>query len=431
MVCDDGGLRKRPRRSLPAAAKSFHVGDTQGKLAAIAMRWTLFGFGFSRLLDGPSFMSSRFKAPQSVARHAAAFIIVVVVLALLGACRTPYQRSGFKGGYTDYRAGADMIYVTYSGNGYTDADTIIRYWHLRAAEVCGGPDKYEVIARTDRSTSTQIGGTHTSYSGSARTVGNYTTFSGTARESAPVTVNRQSAAGYVRCVNGGDYDPSRKVYDKRGNATSQAASALRQRPLDESRDNAFYSTPPSVSPPRFMATAAPKGAVGYELGASREATAETCRMAEQELSQVSADVMRCSGTSPEFGNEAIVTVRFCQEKLCQIDVSFPPYGTAFHQWFKRYDEIWQTLAHGYGRPMSDLRRLAPQCGQSYLGCFATGDVRFAAIWKWQSGTAVKLSNGPRDSFVHVNYFSAEALATRPDAQVVPVPSEPSPQYHGF
>ena len=375
-------------------------------------------------------MSYRFEPAGAVTRRGTVVVLAALV-AFLGACRTPYQRKGFTGGYTDYRAGTDMIYVTYSGNGYTGAETIIRYWHLRAAEVCGGPDHYEVVARSDRSTSTQIGQSETTYSGSATTVGNYTTFSGTARESAPVTLTHHTASGYVRCVNGGEYDPARTAFDKRGNALPQAVSGPRQREPGESRDNDAQSGSPSAGPKHYMTTEAPKGAVGYQLGSSREAMVETCRMAEREVSQVSADVMRCSGTTPEFGSEAIVTVRFCQERLCQIDVSFRPYGAALHQWLKRYDEVWQTLTNGYGRPNSDVRRLSSECSRSYLGCFATGDVRFAAIWKWENGTAVKLSNGPRDSFVHVNYFSAEAVSAAPVIAPAPRAADPSSRYRGL
>jgi hypothetical protein len=109
----------------------------------------------------------------------------------LTACATPYQAAGIRGGWEDYRADAGTIFVSYKGNGHTGPSTIVRYWRMRAAEVCGGADKYEVVSsrgHTDKAVS----------------MVNLT----------PVAITRHSAEGYVRCVNGGSYDPSRSLWEE-------------------------------------------------------------------------------------------------------------------------------------------------------------------------------------------------------------------------
>lgn len=358
-----------------------------------------------------------------------ASIIALSLLASFG-CRTPYQRQGRLGGYSDYQAGTDAIYVSYAGNGFTDASTIIRYWHLRAAEVCGGSDKYEVLARTDRST-TEVGASRSTFNGSATTHGNYTTYSGTAVHSAPITVTKLTAEGYVRCVNGGAYDSSRQVWDKRGNANSSAAPvAAGLRPPSE-EDGLSYQAPESTER-EPLNSESPTGAMGYVLGASRATVEEACRAANRELSIVSADVVRCSGPAPEFGSDAVVLLRLCEgDSLCQIDVSFPPYGAAFHQWFKRYDEVSRALANTYGRPSSEVRRLTTYCERTYLACFASGAARYTSIWQWESGAAIKLASGRTDSYIHVNYFSAQGLAAQAATSDERADPDPASPYRGL
>lgn len=136
--------------------------------------------------------------------------LVVAGLVALAGCATPYQSKGFTGGYTDYRAGADTIYVSYKGNGFTSEETVTRYWHMRAAEICGGNDKYEVVSRDGRATTEELAGGTTRFSGTATTYGNETTIRGKATQSEPIEVTKYGVEGYVRCVNGGSYSADRK-----------------------------------------------------------------------------------------------------------------------------------------------------------------------------------------------------------------------------
>ncbi len=102
---------------------------------------------------------------------------LLLPLAMAG-CATPYQASGFNGGYTDYPAGRGVHYVSFSGNGYTSKESVTAMWHRRAAELCGGSDKYEIVARD--------GSTEQSYYVANGTLN---------------SVSRSDAEGYIRCVD--------------------------------------------------------------------------------------------------------------------------------------------------------------------------------------------------------------------------------------
>lgn len=58
-----------------------------------------------------------------------------IFLIFLISCATPYQKSGFTGGYTDYQMSEDVFKVKFRGNVLVDLDTTKRYALVRAAEI--------------------------------------------------------------------------------------------------------------------------------------------------------------------------------------------------------------------------------------------------------------------------------------------------------
>ena len=125
---------------------------------------------------------------------------------LLAACSTPYQPMGAMGGYADVRAGANgAVLVTFEGNGYTSESEVTKMWFRRAAEVCGGDDRYEVLD-TKGTSETQIGPTTSTTNMTMN--GNQATATTT---STMDQTTRHKRRGLIRCVNGGEYDSNRKL----------------------------------------------------------------------------------------------------------------------------------------------------------------------------------------------------------------------------
>lgn len=121
-----------------------------------------------------------------------------------GACfmKTPNAPAGFRGGYRDFEAQPGLHFVSFQGNGFTSRDEVIAGWHKRAAELCGGPSRYEIVSQSASTRS------HTATIGSSRvdatatTYGNTTYVRGTVTEPAEIHYDKSRAEGYVRC-NGG------------------------------------------------------------------------------------------------------------------------------------------------------------------------------------------------------------------------------------
>lgn len=111
------------------------------------------------------------------AARTSALIAAAGAAIILGGCATPYQPRGFTGGYANFETQPGVYYVSFQGNGYTPRETVIKYWHTRAAEACGGNDRYEIVER-GASTTQHIQG----------------------NASGIVTFNTHRAEGYIRCL---------------------------------------------------------------------------------------------------------------------------------------------------------------------------------------------------------------------------------------
>lgn len=127
-----------------------------------------------------------------------AITVVLLLLVFLTGCATPYQPAGIRGGYDDYRAGAGgAIMVTFQGNGYTSESAVLKMWHRRAAEVCGGSDRY-IVLDAERSTSVTHGA---STSTTDVTVSGNHAYA-TTTTSPGMRWERHKLEGLIRCVAG-------------------------------------------------------------------------------------------------------------------------------------------------------------------------------------------------------------------------------------
>ncbi len=126
----------------------------------------------------------------------------LVLVAVACFVKTPQAPAGFRGGYNDFETQPGVHFVSFQGNGFTSRDEVIAGWHARAAEICGGPARYEIISQSAATSS------HTATFGSSRvdatatTYGNTTYVRGTVTEPSEIHYDKSRAEGYVRC-NGG------------------------------------------------------------------------------------------------------------------------------------------------------------------------------------------------------------------------------------
>lgn len=74
-------------------------------------------------------------------------IILLVSILLSVGCATPYQPSGFRGGYKEVQIVEGEYDLTFYFNAFfvVFGKSADNYWHQRASELCGGPESYTVI----------------------------------------------------------------------------------------------------------------------------------------------------------------------------------------------------------------------------------------------------------------------------------------------
>lgn len=78
-----------------------------------------------------------------VARGACAFAGMLLLAGCTGP--TPYQKRAGGEGYHDYEIQPGVHFLSFRGNGQTSRSTVMDYWYRRAAEICGGEDRFEVL----------------------------------------------------------------------------------------------------------------------------------------------------------------------------------------------------------------------------------------------------------------------------------------------
>lgn len=82
-------------------------------------------------------------------RSISGFTAITLTLTLVVGCATGYTDSsgGLGFGYKTEKVKDNIYYIEFIGNGFSHRKTIVEYWHRRAAEVCGGKDKYEIYTK--------------------------------------------------------------------------------------------------------------------------------------------------------------------------------------------------------------------------------------------------------------------------------------------
>ena len=125
-------------------------------------------------------------------------------LVLLAGCATPYQSTGFTGGYSETQLAPDVFRVYFRGNGYTSGERAEDFAMLRAADTClqHGFTCFALLdERSSTSTSAITTPGYAYTTGSAYAYGNSATYSGQTFYSPGQTVliHKPQAGLMIRC----------------------------------------------------------------------------------------------------------------------------------------------------------------------------------------------------------------------------------------
>jgi hypothetical protein len=74
-------------------------------------------------------------------------LLALLLLGALSGCATPYQRLGWRGGYTDQFLGDDTYYIIARVNRFSEEAAAFQFFHHRASEIvkANGYQRYEVL----------------------------------------------------------------------------------------------------------------------------------------------------------------------------------------------------------------------------------------------------------------------------------------------
>ena len=160
-------------------------------------------------------------------------------------CVTPYQSSGFAGGFSETQLGPNMFKVRFKGNAYTSPEKAADYTLLRCAELTLAKGFHYFIILNEQSYSTTYKyrtPTHTSGSATATTSGGVTTASGKATSYGGQTIElaKPRSENLVQCFQ---EEPSGvlAVYD--ASFLQQSLRAAYGLPSKQTIPGGFIATP--------------------------------------------------------------------------------------------------------------------------------------------------------------------------------------------
>ena len=127
----------------------------------------------------------------------------ILCLLIVCGCSTPYQREGFRGGYSDLLLDSDTSRVSFRGNGYTSSDKVETYLLYRCAELTikRGFDYFVIVDSKDETKQSSYT-TSGSFSSSTMYSGNTAYTSGTYSPGTTIPINKHRATVIIKLFKG-------------------------------------------------------------------------------------------------------------------------------------------------------------------------------------------------------------------------------------
>ena len=107
-------------------------------------------------------------------------ICIAAVAIFISSCATPYQPTGFTGGFSETQLAPDVFRINFCGNGYTSSERAQDFALLRAADLCSQYHftSFAILNENDSTSTSAISTPGYAYStGSAYAYGNSATYS--------------------------------------------------------------------------------------------------------------------------------------------------------------------------------------------------------------------------------------------------------------
>lgn len=165
--------------------------------------------------------------------------------------------------------------------------------------------------------------------------------------------------------------------------------------LDSASTAPGEKTPPSAPPPVSVAapaSAPPTGGAGFKFGADAASTEQSCKVANNAWTPQGEGAF-CSGSAAPLGFDAAVALRFCEGKLCTVEVRHFPQN-----WLGALDELRGKLIGKYGAPMKSAAPIPAECktNDALVQCLEQWGLVLRDEWTWPTGEQVVLRGAKPD-----------------------------------
>jgi hypothetical protein len=138
------------------------------------------------------------------------------------------------------------------------------------------------------------------------------------------------------------------------------------------------------------AAEAPKGAVGFLLGATPADTERVCTAAQLGWSG-KGDVFACAGTPKSMGLPATTRIRLCQGTVCEIGLLNRPKPDEASGFATNFSKLVDVMKEKYGEPNTEERKVPSECRSSLAECVKNGTAYVKLQWVWSKERFVVLS----------------------------------------
>lgn len=186
-------------------------------------------------------------------------------------------------------------------------------------------------------------------------------------------------------------------------------------------------------PPEPEPQPPPDGAAGFKFAQSVDEASKICKDAKFRWRQQAAARYSCSGAPVPIGVPATTRLRFCEGRLCEINVDAERADPAA-TWSDEFKQTRDALAQKYGDAKKTSDTLPADCGEAELAkCVKDGRAGLVAEWWWASGEKIveRLGNGEKANSVVVTLtYTKWPLDPPAGAEAAPAsdaPAEPPSQ----
>ncbi len=136
---------------------------------------------------------------------------------------------------------------------------------------------------------------------------------------------------------------------------------------------------------------APKGAAGFEFGATLADTEKACTGANHQWTPgTKENSFVCSGTISEMEFQASAQLDFRSNKLTAATLLIQPSEDTA----AAFDKLKKALRGKYGEPRKTKGKVPPECSDHVSECLNDGRMTALLGWSWKSGETIVLFVGP-------------------------------------